>query len=1367
MAVHALPAVALQTAANANPVAPSGKASVSRVCGTAKKGEFACYALRRDDIKGAKGVLPNATDPAGYGPGQLTDAYDLPADGGAGATVAIVDAYDNPNAEADLAVYRAQYGLPPCTPANGCFKKIDQRGGTSYPAPNQSWSGEISLDVDMVSAVAPLAKILLVEADTPSFANMGAAVDQAVAQGAKYVSNSYGSGYDATPGSGEDPTEVTDLDQYYNHPGVAMVASSGDDDFGVSYPAASQWVTSVGGTSLVTASNDRGWSESVWHNQYGGPGSGCSAYEAKPSFQKDSGCSMRSVADVSAVSDPVTGVAVYQTYGNDGWSVYGGTRAAAPIIAGVYAIAGTPVANTYPNSYPYANPGGLNDVTAGTNGTCTPSYLCNAGAGYDGPTGLGTPKGPGAFSTVAHGNVSGTVTDSATGQPVGGAKVSAGGSSDTTDSAGKYSLSLPVGTYDVTVDSYGYQSVKRSGVTVADGQTVTENFTLTQVPHSTVGGVVTDGSGHGWPLYAKISVDGVPGAPVFTDPGSGHYSLDLPQNQTYTVHVTPVYGGYQSVTQQVQVGSGAVTQNVSVPVDLEACTAAGYKTAYNGERQSFDGTTAPAGWTVDNGTGTGGWSFTDVGNRGNKTGGTGGFAIVDSDKIGSGKSQNTTLTSPPVNLSGQPAPTVSFDTDYYGISNQTGDVDVSSDGGATWTTIWHHTTDSLRGPAHVDLPQPDLAGKTDVRVRFHFTSTYGWWWQGDNVLIGSKSCTPVTGGLVYGQVQDANTGGYVTGATVSTVDAPGYTTTSVATPDDPDLGDGFYWLFVPLTGNHVLTAQKKSYSTASVTVKVAKDYTAAANFSLKAGQLTVTPASIDKTVAWGGSATATLTLKNTGTAPATVTLGEQAGGFDSMARGGGAAQHDVKAHVSKASQAKANRKAKADSGVAPADTNPAEAPWTTLANYPTTVQDAIAGTYNGKFYSAFGYTGGDDTNALYVYDPDTGAWSALAPATVTREAPVGGYVNGKLYVSGGFSLTGAEPKTEIYGPASNTWSTGAPNPKPYGGAGSAVAGGKLYQVGGCLDSCGSTDAEVYDPASNTWSSIAAYPESTAWLACGGINGTVYCAGGTNENASSKHTFAYDPGSNSWSPRADMPTDIWAGMSTVATGRLLLSGGVADDSSVITNRGFTYGPASDGWATLPNSNATLYRGAGACGFFKVGGNPGGLFVPPVATVESLPGWAECGTATTDVPWLSLSATTATIQPGKTAKVTVTLNAASPEIVQPGTYTAAITVASDTPYGASSVPVSMTVNPPKTWGKISGTVTSTVDGKPVAGATVQIDTWTASYTLKTDKDGKYELWLDVRNNPLQVIAAKDGYAPQVKTVKIVKGTNTTADFALKKA
>jgi hypothetical protein len=168
---------------------------------------------------------------------------------------------------------------------------------------------------------------------------------------------------------------------------------------------------------------------------------------------------------------------------------------------------------------------------------------------------------------------------------------------------------------------------------------------------------------------------------------------------------------------------------------------------------------------------------------------------------------------------------------------------------------------------------------------------------------------------------------------------------------------------------------------------------------------------------------------------------------------------------------------------------------------------------------------------------------------------------------------------------------------------------------------------------------------------------------------------------------------------------------------------------------------------------------------VSASEVLPGFADCDEVT-DVSWLSLSATSVTLQPGKSAKVTVTLNAADPTITQPGTFTAQIGFGTDTPYAVAPVNVSMTVNPPKTWGKITGSVTSAVDGTPIAGATIQIDTWATSYTLHTDASGNYQLWLDVRNNPLQLIAAKDGYQPQVRTVKIVKGTTTTSSFVLKK-
>src|SRR5262245_3259502 len=233
----ATPAAAATPSGSSNPAA-SPKKNVAALCGMASKGKMHCLSLVRTDIAGHTGVQPHVTLTRD-GPGDLTDAYNIPANGGAGQTVAIVDAFDDPNAEADLAVYRAQFGLPACTTANGCFRKIDQRGGTAYPPADAGWAGEISLDVDMVSAVAPLAHILLVESDDNFNDNLQAAVDESVALGAKYVSNSYGSGYNSAPGSGEDPSEVTDGDPHYNHPGVAVVASSGDGNFGVSYPASS------------------------------------------------------------------------------------------------------------------------------------------------------------------------------------------------------------------------------------------------------------------------------------------------------------------------------------------------------------------------------------------------------------------------------------------------------------------------------------------------------------------------------------------------------------------------------------------------------------------------------------------------------------------------------------------------------------------------------------------------------------------------------------------------------------------------------------------------------------------------------------------------------------------------------------------------------------------------------------------------------------------------------------------------------------------------------------------------------------------------------------------------------------------------
>jgi len=366
---------------------PPAGAGHRAVCGPPAAGHARCHAQIVTRQRSAE-PLATTTYQYGYGPADLRSAYLLPSTGGAGQTIAIVDAYDDPRAESDLNAYRSRFGLGSCTTASGCFRKVNGSGGTTYPSPDVAWAREISLDLDMASAVCAACKILLVEASSTSLTALGTAVNTAVRLGATVVSNSYG--------SNQEWSTETSYDTYYNHPGVMITASSGDagyNQFG--YPAASRYVTAVGGTRLYRSSAARGWSESAWSSG----GSGCSRYEAKPSWQTDSGCSRRMVADVAAVADPSTGVAVYDSYGSSGgtnWYVIGGTSASAPIIAGVYALAGNGKSLVY-GSYPYSHRSYLYDPRSGQNGTCSPSYFCTAGYGYDGPTGVGTPKGTAAF----------------------------------------------------------------------------------------------------------------------------------------------------------------------------------------------------------------------------------------------------------------------------------------------------------------------------------------------------------------------------------------------------------------------------------------------------------------------------------------------------------------------------------------------------------------------------------------------------------------------------------------------------------------------------------------------------------------------------------------------------------------------------------------------------------------------------------------------------------------------------------------------------------------------------------------------------------------------------------------------------------
>jgi hypothetical protein len=403
-AAPAAPAAAGHNAASAatpagftDPCPPSGPNNVS------------CAAL----VPAAKAQAQpaaSAITPTGLAPANLQQAYDLQgATSGSGQTVAVVTAFNDPTAASDLAAYRSQYGLTPCTVANGCFNLVSQTGSTtSLPGTSAEWNVPVSESVDAISAICPNCHILVVEANTDAITDLGTAEDEAVAFGAKFITNDW---------SGPEFASETSDDTYFDHPGIAITAPAGDAGWGggVAYPAASQYVTAVGGTTLTADSSaSRGYDESAWAYS----GSGCSSYEPKPAWQTDTGCAFRTLNDLAAVA---TNVAYYDTSTEGGWGTASGTAVSAAIIAAAYALAGTPGASDYPAEYPYEHPGGsytapgnaypyadgLYGITSGSTGTCPVSYLCTAGVGYNGPAGLGSPAS--ALSLTSAGGQSGVI----------------------------------------------------------------------------------------------------------------------------------------------------------------------------------------------------------------------------------------------------------------------------------------------------------------------------------------------------------------------------------------------------------------------------------------------------------------------------------------------------------------------------------------------------------------------------------------------------------------------------------------------------------------------------------------------------------------------------------------------------------------------------------------------------------------------------------------------------------------------------------------------------------------------------------------------------------------------------------------------
>jgi len=335
----------------------------------------------------AEGHLRAFDTPAGFAPADLQAAYQIPVAIAGHPTIGLIDAYGYDALESDLAMYRSQFGLPPCTTANGCLKIVNQNGDPSpLPGPppaGNDWTLETALDVDMASAACPSCYLLVVQADDDKGNGLELGQGVAAQQGAAVISNSWG-------GPEQQGVSLDAEETYFDQP-VAVFVAAGDNGYddggaGPDYPGTSAHTIAVGGTTLQKDSSARGWTETAWALG----GSACSLSIAKPAYQSNTSCSFKATTDIAAVGDPQTGMAAFDSK-NGGWGVVGGTSAATPLVAGIFAATGN--GDKISGGFIMQNAAKLNDVTGGANGTCGGGILCNAGPGWDGPTGYGTPNG--------------------------------------------------------------------------------------------------------------------------------------------------------------------------------------------------------------------------------------------------------------------------------------------------------------------------------------------------------------------------------------------------------------------------------------------------------------------------------------------------------------------------------------------------------------------------------------------------------------------------------------------------------------------------------------------------------------------------------------------------------------------------------------------------------------------------------------------------------------------------------------------------------------------------------------------------------------------------------------------------------------
>jgi len=903
------------------------------------------------------------------------------------------------------------------------------------------------------------------------------------------------------------------------------------------------------------------------------------------------------------------------------------------------------------------------------------------------------------------------VTDATTSSPIDGAMVQAVGAmtfTDFTDNTGFYQMTAAEDTYDVTASAFGYAASTVMNVDVFSGTTTVQDFALNPAAIYTVDGFVTDVN-TGWPLYASIDIDGYPGDPIWTDPATGYYSIDLPEGYAFTFNVEAWLPGYIGESRAVGPLTGNQTEDFALDADPVTCVAPGYTQTWD-FYEDFEG-------------GLGAWTTSGLWNQEQESDTCGSlvapFPSSDTSSyygqdgvctFDTGAANTGSLTmAAPVLLTGvnpfmqfysfeetECGGNCSFDNRY---------VEISTDGGATWTNLGEGDTEQVWYIRSFDLT-PYAGANALFRFRFDSVDSIAngyFGWMIDNIGIGEPDCLPpAAGGLVVGNVYDANTLDGMNNALVDTDE--GEMTYSAPTPADPNVDDGFYTLF-GTPGNHGMTASFPGYAPGAATVNILDGDAVEQDFFLDAGYLMAVPPDLHVTLDLGDTASEILTLDNLGMVDANFELVEIDHGFMpalrkfdlNLAPSDGNFPRGTYADSAGAAPIEASGEVATGAPTVPLGSigfspDAANLTFSSVDVDVPEVLTAIAAFAPADFPGAGELIGGsvyvlDGLNNLYEIDPNTGA---VLNTTVVAPAPPGGET---------WSGMALDPTTGIVYASSTS-----------------IAGSSLFTI---------------DVGTSTSTLIGAMPNQACNIGiaidgAGDLYGYDICV---------DQLYSIDKG----------------------TGADTLIGSIGFDANF--GQGMGWDQATDTLYMAAFNNGTFQpelravdRGSGNTTLVGVLGSttPGVLVQLPMLGLPIGGG--------PDVPWLDETPKLGTVLADDSLDIQVDFDASVPEVDQPGDYYADLDVLNDTPYGKLTVPVTMTVVPPADWGKIEGTVTDACTYDPIEGATVNI----GAIVVATDANGYYNRWL--AEGTYNVTVVMPGYLLGSATVDVVAGETTVQDFSL---